>query len=98
MRIQYNYNFVRLNAESIWGELTGRKKTAELFRQLDMVQWLEENIGELYEPVPGEMLHGIGWYVITEFEPGGRGTLHYLDVDDGLLSEHQITEFLLRFG
>jgi hypothetical protein len=98
MRIPYNFDAVRINAETVWEDRTAPKMTADHFRQLDLVRWVEKNIGEMYDPVPGEMLHGIGWYIIAEFDPGGRGTMHYLDVDDGKMTELQMTEFLLRFG
>ena len=98
MRLQYNFDAVRSNADSVWGNNTAAKVSADHFRQLDLIQWIEGNIGEMYEPVPGEMLHGIGWYVIAEYDPDYSGVIHCLDVDDGALDERQVTEFLLRFG
>ena len=98
MRLRYNFNAVRINAESVWGKRTATQMTAEIFRQLELIQWIEKNIGEMYEPTEGTMLHGIGWYIIAEFDPDYAGTIHYLDVDDGIMSDLQTTEFLLRFG
>lgn len=99
MRLRYNFDRVRVDAESIWGENTAIKMTADHFRQLEFIRWIESNIGEMYEPVAGNMLHGIGWYIDAEFSPGRRHERrHYLDIDDGAITEQQVTEFLLRFG
>lgn len=98
MRLRYNFASIQQDAESRWGDLTGRQMTASLFRELEFIHWIEENIGDMFEPVQGEMIHGYGWYIDAEFGPKAGETLHCVYIDDDKLTAIQLTEFLLRFG
>lgn len=74
--------------------------TEEDYRNIPMIQWLEQNVGPLTWPKdPSEKVHGEGWMLETyvETEPHLKFR-SYVWVDDAIsITEEEITMFHLRF-
>jgi len=80
------------------------------YRQTEVISWLEKNVEPMKEKVPGEGIKGetskwsfktnVGYAISYNAENSNSDPvkiMYWVEVENGILTEHQQLEFALRF-
>ena len=101
--IRLPYNSAKLNND-LWkvADIRSYYIQSQNYHDTQLVQWLEEHVGKMYEKVSGEKWHGDGWSINNDISKSalrdnGLDFYSYVAIEKELSEELQ-TEFLLRFS
>jgi hypothetical protein len=80
--------------------LTGKTITKEDYIAVPIIKWLIDNVGPIITANPGEILHGDGWEIYTDWDPywiGVDGAPQVCVIIKKHVDDKLLTKFWMKF-